>query len=167
MKKKENVPGQLLTQAAIAYDKAFSKADVTDIATAIPPSLERSIVKALVSDNAHYVSTGRKEPAPASGSEPGPGPVIDQVQAQATDKAQPPATTPGPGLQRDSVAGAGAACQALSPGPEPENISEPEKALVHELVTVQPKPRGPRRFMPPDEYAKTLSVKRPDSGPAN
>lgn len=47
IKKGDTPPAQLLTQAAIAFDKAFSKADTTDTNVTIPKSLELAIVKAL------------------------------------------------------------------------------------------------------------------------
>jgi hypothetical protein len=161
VKKKEPIPGQLLTQAAIAYDKAFSKADQTDTTVAIPTTLERAIVKALVSDNAHNVNQVPSASVITPSSETGSVMIQGQGQALVTD----PAIEPGVGLRSDSDAGAGAAYQALSPArTEPENIQENQKGTVAGAVNHSvaidaeqadkpvPAPSrvlGPKRFVDP------------------
>jgi hypothetical protein len=161
VKKKEPIPGQLLTQAAIAYDKAFSKADQTDTTLAIPPTLERAIVKALVSDNAHNVYQVPGAPVNTPSSETGSVTIQGQGQGHVAD----PESMPGVGLRSDSDAGAGAAYQALSPPvTEPENISENQKDQVAGAVDRagtpgasqptcteprQPRVLGPKRFVDP------------------
>jgi hypothetical protein len=131
-----------LTQAAIAYDKAFSKADQTDTTLAIPQTLERAIVKALVSDNAHNVYQVPRASVITPSSETGS--VMIQGQGQGAEPAADP--MPGVGLQSDSDAGAGAAYQAVSPGiTEPEIIQENQK----DPEPVPARVLGPKRFVDP------------------
>lgn len=146
LKKGEAIPGQLLTQAAIAYDKAFAKSDPTEITLAIPQSLETALVKALVSDKGNYVNHIPQaiETAPVTG----PCTNTDTVSGQApVPEAEPVASADrGPGLQSDSSAGAGAASQTLSPV-EPDIIQKNEKDQA--LVQARVKILGPKRFKNP------------------
>jgi hypothetical protein len=164
VKRGEPIPGQLLTQAAIAYDKAFSKADQTDTTVAIPTTLERAIVKALVSDNAHNVYQVPRASVITPSSDTGSVMIHGQGQGLVADHA----IEPGVGLRSDPDAVAGAAYQAVSPArTEPENNLENQKdpaqvqaegrsvndqALAPDGALAGPvtdKPRGPKRFVDP------------------
>jgi hypothetical protein len=165
IKKRETIPGQLLTQAAIAYDKAFAKADPTDIAVSVPRSLELAIVKALTADKKDYVNSPPQVLDPAS--VPGPCTEKDTVTGRGQGQGHEAALIlpmPGVGLRSAAVTGAGAAYPPLSPvsGPESENISEKQKdpLLVHavaidgqgnvsDVATAPVRVLGPKRFKDP------------------
>ncbi len=155
LKKGEVPPAQLTTQAAIAFDKAFSKADSTDTAVTVPRTLELAIIKALrVTGNKDYVNSG-------SGTVPAQAQDDSQVILK-TETDQGPGPDPGVGLQPVPAAGAGAAHQTVSAAPEPDIFTENEKDLIPEQVTV-PVP-GPDQILVQANDRNSAYVKAKPSG---